>query len=1044
MKSIFDLPVLRPVLALAINLLLIAIGLGAAFTLPVREYPDVDPPVVTVRTLYPGAAAEVAEREVTRVIEDELSGVSGIRLITSQSRDETSLIRVELQAGTDLDAAAADVRDRVAAARRDLPEGIEEPVVEKASADDFAAMYVILRAERIGVAELTDLAERRVVDALGIVPGVASVEVNGGQRYAMRIWLDRAALAARGITANDVAARLRAENVEAPAGRLETRAQEITLRATTRLADAAAFAGLVIREGTADGEGRVRLGDIARVEVGVESYRTAFRADGRDAVAIAIYRRSDANALEVSSGVADTVRRLRDGMPEGAVLEIGYDEAIFIRETLANVAQTLVETIAVVVLVIFLFLGSARATLIPAATIPASLIPAAAAAAAFGFSVNVLTILAVILAIGLCVDDAVVIMENIRRRQQEGEKLMLAAVRATRQVGFAVFASAATLLSVILPLGFLQGNVGRLFAEFAVVLGATVLFSTLAALTLGPMLSSVLFRGDVSEGKVARFSAGLQQRLGSGYRRLLEPMLRRPVLPLVAALLVAGAGAAAWFAIPSELAPDEDRGSVRIIAEGPEGASFPDTLEQVKRIEAILAPLTTPEGPAEQLLSIVAPGRQGAVQPNRAFLILRLKPWDAREVSQQALVDRLRRELAQVPGVRAFAVNPPKLGQRGQGRQFRFAIAGTDREEVRRWAAPVFAATAGIPGLVAPDSSDKISKPQIELTLDRDRASVLGLDAATVGEALNVLFGEPEVTRWLDRGEEYDVLVSARPEDRAAPDDLRGVYVRARTGELVALSSVVTLREVGTARELLRVDRLAAIEIGANLAPGASLGDAVQRVEEAAQATLPGAASLRWLGEALDLQETGRAVVVAFALVIVLTYLVLAGQFESFLHPLIVMTTAPLAVAGGLLTLLAFGLTLNVYSQIGMVLLLGLVAKNGILLVEFANQLRDEGREPAEAAAEAASLRLRPILMTTVATILGAVPLAVASGAGGESRSTIGLVIAGGLTLATLLTLFVVPAAYVLLARFTGAPGAREAELRRLEAEKPEAPQPAE
>ncbi len=1037
MRGLFELPVLRPVLALAVNLLLIAIGLGAAFTLPVREYPAVDPPVVTVRTLYTGAAAEVVEREVTRVIEDQLSGISGIRLIRSTSRDETSFIQVELQAGTEIDAAAADVRDRVAVARRDLPEGIEEPAVEKASADDFATLYLILASDRLDTAELTDIAERRIVDALGIVPGVATVELSGGRRYAMRIWLDRSALAARGITPADVAARLRAENVEVPAGRLEAGRQEITLRTRTRLATAADFAALVLREGDpAAGEaGRVRIGDVARVEVGIENYRSAFRANGNDAVAIGITKRSDANALEVSSGVAETAARLRETLPAGVRLDIGYDEAVFIRETLANVGQTLVETLGIVILVIFLFLGSARATLIPAATIPASIIPAAAVAAALGYSVNVLSILAVILAIGLCVDDAVVIMENIRRRLQDGEPLLLAAVRATRQVGFAVFASAVALLSVVLPLAFLGGNVGRLFGEFAVVLGACIFFSTIAALTLGPMLSAWLFRGATGEGRIARLSLRAQEAIARAYRRVLDPLLARPALALGAGLLFAVAGGAAWFAVPSELAPDEDRGSVRIIAETPEGSSFTETLEQVKRIEALLAPLTGPDGPAEELLSIVSPGRGGGAQPNRAFLIMRLKPWDAREAPQQVLVNRLRGELATIPGVRAFAVNPPKFAQRGQGRQFRFAVAGTDREEVRRWSVPLLATAAGTPGLVAVDTSDKDTKPGIEVSIDRDRAAVLGLDAAVVGETLNVLFGEPQVTRWLDRGEEYEVILSARGEDRDAPADLRDAHVRARNGELVALSSVVAMREVGTARELLRVDRLAAIEIGANLAPGTSLGDAVERIEEQ---PLPRGASIRWLGEALDLQETGRAVLVAFALVVVLTYLVLAGQFESFLHPLIVMTAAPLAVAGGLLTLLAFGLTLNVYSQIGMVLLIGLVAKNGILLVEFANQLRDEGREPREAAAEAAQLRLRPILMTTVATILGALPLAVASGAGAESRGTIGLVIAGGLTLGTLLTLFVVPVAYAALARFTGAPGAKEAELRRLEAERPD------
>jgi multidrug efflux pump len=1042
MKSLFDLPVLRPVLALAFNLLLVAIGIGAAFTLSVREYPDVDPPVVSVRTLYNGAPAEVVEREVTRIIEDNLSGIAGIRIIRSITRDETSIIIIELTTGTDLDAAAAEVRDKVAGTRRDLPAGIEDPVVEKASADEDAVMYLTLRSDSLNTAELTDLAERRLVDALGIVPGVAGVEIYGGRRYAMRIWLDQAALAARGLTPVDVADRLRAENLEVPAGRLETGLQELTLRALTRLGSVEDFRGLVLREGEGAGAGRVRLGDVARVEIGVENYRSAFRAGGEEAIAIGILRRSDANALEVSSGIEQTAERLGASLPPGVSLQLSYDEALFIRETLANVAWTLAITIGIIVLVIYLFLGSLRATLIPAVTIPASIIPAVAVAAALGFSINVLTILAVILAIGFCVDDAVVILENIRRRQQQGEPILLAAVRATRQVGFAVFASSAALLSVILPLAFLQGNVGSLFAEFAVVLAACVVFSTAAALTLAPLLSARLFAGMQEDGRIARTSIRAQDWLRDRYRAALRVLLGAPALVLVGGLVFAGAGGLAWMALPQELAPDEDRGSVLIIAEGPEGAGYPDTLASVLRIEAALAPFVGQGAPAEEFLSIVAPGRGGAAQTNRAIVILRLKPWADREMSQSALVAELRGRLAAIPGIRAFAVAPPKLGQRRSGRQFRFAVAGTERERVREWGATMLAEAGSIPGLVALDTSDKATKPQLEIRIDRDRASALGLDAAVIGDTLGVLFGEREVTRWLDRGEEYEVILAAEAEDRAAPGDVRNVHLRARNGELIPLSAVVELREVGTVRELRRVDRLAAVEIGANLAPGATLGEMIDRTETAAAEALPGDATLRWLGESLDLQETGQAVLVIFALVLVLTFLVLAAQFESFLHPLIVMTAAPLALAGGLLTLLAAGLTVNIYSQIGMVLLIGLVAKNGILLVEFANQLRDEGMAPAEAAEEAAALRLRPILMTTAASILGALPLAFATGAGAESRGTIGLVIAGGLTLGTLLTLFVVPVAYALLARFTSAPGARAAELRRLERDG--APQPAE
>ncbi|MBP0443602.1 efflux RND transporter permease subunit [Roseomonas sp. SSH11] len=1046
---LLDLPVTRPVLAACLNLLLIAIGVGAAFTLPVREYPDIDPPVVSISVIYRGAPAEVVEREVTKIVEDNLSGIDDVRLIRSQSRDETAQITVEFQAGADLDGAAADVRDRVSAVRRDLPAGIEDPVIEKASADDFPMMYLSVRAEKLDPAELTDIADRVMVDALGTVPGVARVQIGGERRYAMRIWLDRQAMAARGITAADVADRLRAENLEVPAGRLETGRQEITLRAVTRFTEPRQFAELVLREGTpaAPGapSGRVRLGDVARVEIGVEEYRTGFRLDGQDAISLGVVRQSNANTLEVAQGVRAALERLRPLLPEGIQVEIGYDESVFISETLWNVATTLVQTVGVIVFVIYLFLGSFRATIIPAATIPASIIPAAAVAAAFGYSINVLTILAVVLAIGLCVDDAVVILENVRRRQQqEKEKAVLAAARATRQLGAAVFATSAVLLAVIVPLGFLQGNIGRLFREFAVVLAAIVAVSTLSAMTLGPMLSSRLFRAfdgrEEKPGLVARWGARGLDWTAKRYRSGLEASVSHPWAAVLAGVVLAGLGVGAFLSLPSELAPNEDRGAVSIVVEAPEGASYEQTTRKVEEIEAMLQAYIGEDKPVEQVLGIVVPGRGGTQGPaNTARLILRLKPWDERETGQVELQRELQGKLAAIPGVRAFAVNPPKLGQRTRGRQVQFVITGTERRQVIEWSRTVLGEARSVNGFVALDTNYKDTKPQIELRLDRDRASAIGVTAQDVGDALQILFGSLEVTRYSDRGEEYEVVLQARPEDRRGPEDLANVFVRARGAgdRLVPLSAVVTTQEIGAPRELQRVDRLPAVTVEANLTPELPLGTALERLDEIAARELPSAAQIRYLGESLDYRETGYTVFLILGMVLLLAYLVLAGQFESFLHPLVVLATAPLAVAGGLVTLWVFGLTLNIYSQIGMVLLVGLAAKNGILIVELANQLRDEGKDAREAVLEASAARLRPILMTSVATVMGALPLAFASGAGAESQTILGLVTTGGLTLGTLLTLFVVPALYLLVARSAPSPGAVAEELRRLEEEKP-------
>ena len=1035
----FDIPAVRPVFAGAINLLLIAIGLGAAFLLPVREYPDIDPPSVSVSTIYTGAPAEIVEREVTKIIEDNLSGIERLRYIRSISRNEVSAISLFFEAGTNIDAAAADVRDKVSAVRTELPDGIEEPAIQKASADDAPMMWITLRSDVIKPPELTDIADRRLIDAIGSVSGVSRVIIGGEKRYAMRIWLDRAAMAARGVTPDDVAARLRAENVELPTGQLETRGQEITLRAETRFSTAREFSQLTIREREGD---RVRLGDVARVEVGVEDYKQSLRSDGGDAIALGIVRQSNANTLSVAGGVRAELDRLRSTIPGGVDVSIGYDESVFIRETLKNVASTLAQAVAIILVVLYAFLGSLRGTLIPAATIPASIIPAAFVAAGFGFSINVLTILAVILAISLCTDDAVVIMESIRRRQQRGEPLLLATVRATNQIGFAVFSGAIVLIAVVLPLAFLQGNIGRLFREFAVVLATIIAFSTVSALTLGPMLSTKLFDENSEPGWLERkVSAGVEW-LSERYQRALRAIIRRPVLPLIVVAAVLAAGAGAYVATPSELAPDEDRGVINIVVEGPEGASAPYMSGQVAAIERSIAGLAGDgeDKPVAGNLAIVVPTfTSGQAPVNTARVIVRLKPWDERKATQDEVRRQLQTALAPVAGVKAFAVNPPKLGQRGGNRQVQFTLAGVEREPVIGWSETLLAEAQGIAGLINVDTDYKNTRPQISIGLDRDRAAALGVTAQAVGSALQIMFGSLEVTRFVDRGEEYEVILQARPEDRTTPDDLRNVFVRTANGQLIPLSSVVRTKEDATVRELRRLDRLAAVTIEANLEPGTiTLGEALTRLETIAREKLPPEAQVKYQGESLDYQDTGAAVIYALLLVVVLVYLVLAAQFESFIHPLIILTSAPMALAGGLLTLWAFGLTLNIYSQIGMILLVGLVAKNAILIVEFANQLRESGKEPLDAATEAAGQRLRPILMTSVATILGAVPLILESGAGAEARTTVGAVTAGGVTFGTLLTLFIVPASYVLLARFTSAPGVIAAQLAEEEGQHPE------
>ena len=1046
-RSIFTLAVERPILAASLNLLLIALGLAAIFTLPIREYPDIDPPTVSVRTQYVGAPAEVVEREITKIVEDNLSGIEGIRQISSTSRNEASSINIEFRAGTDINAAAADVRDKVSSVRNQLPDDVEEPVIEKANADDQPMMWITLQSAELGPPELTDLADRLIVDAIGVVDGVSRIQIGGEKRYAMRIWLDRRAMAARNVTPSDVVARLQAENIEVPAGRLETGGQEISLRAETRFAGAEQFAGLTLRN---VGGNRVTLGEVARVEVGVEEYRSGLRANGRDAIALGIIRQSNANTLAVASGVREEVERVRDSLPGSVTMSIDYDESIFIRETLVNVATTLVQVIGVVVLVIYLFLGSWRATLIPAVTIPASIIPAFLVALTLGFSLNVLVILAVILAISLCTDDAVVIVENIKRRQAAGEPVLIASARATSQVGLATFASAAVLIAVILPLGFIAGNVGRLFQEFAVVLAAIVAFSTFSALSLSPMLASKLFAREEKPSRINGWVQDRLDRLGRGYRGVLEGAASRPLIPIIAALALVALGGLAFVGTSSEVAPEEDRGSLRVRVTGPEGTSFEYTREKVIEIEKILQPFFAPPPdengerpkapgkPIAGILSIVAPGFGGASNTNSAFIIVRLTPWGERDVMQQEFQQTLSRELRKVTGVRAVATGSATLGQRRRGQQLQFVLSAIDRGEVRGWSEGLLGRSASIEGLENAELDYKDTLPQLSVTIDRARAATLGVDARAIGDALQVMFGSLQVTRYVDRGEEYDVILQGLTEDRRRAEDLQNVFVRAQGGELIPLSSVVRLDEEGTVRELGRLDRLAAITLEAGLSPGLSLGDALTELETIAEETLPGDAQIGYKGEALELQETGGSLYYILVLVLLLMFLVLAGQFESFVHPLIILTSVPMALAGGIATMWLAGLTLNIYTQIALILLVGLVAKNAILLVEFANQLRSAGKDPKEAALDAATLRLRPILMTSVATIIGAVPLMLESGAGAEARFTIGLVTLGGLTVGTLLTLFIVPTTYIMLGRYTSAPDALVKEVEKQAAENPD------
>ncbi len=1004
----------RPVFATVISLLLVVLGLAALTQLAVREYPDIDPPVVSITTVYPGASAEVIDREITEIIEEQISGIEGIRLITSRSEDEISDVSIEFSLGRDLDAAAADVRDRLGVAVASLPDEAEPPVVAKVSGDAQPVVWISLTSERRSALELTEYAERYLTEPLSILPGVARVVVGGERRQAMRIWLDMDAMSARNVTVSDVVEALQAENVELPAGRVEGLSREFSVRSVTRLSEPEEFANLVLR--VQDGY-QLTLGDVARVAIGPESERSAVLLDGQTAVGLGVVRQSKTNTLRVTRAVREEVAALQQELPDDINMEVAYDEAVFIEGSLREVVITMLITGVLVVAVIFLFLRSLRTTLVPAVTIPISLIGAFVVMWALGHSINTLTLLALVLAIGLVVDDAIVMLENVYRRHEQGEPRLLAGARGADQVGFAIIATTLVLVSVFVPLAFIPGDTGELFTEFGIALAAAVSFSSLAALTLGAALSSRVVEVG-GHGRFYDWTERAYNRVAAGYERGLQRVVSHPLIAIAIALLVSVLAYGVFLLLPRELVPTEDRGVVIIPVEAPEGASFAYTRNVVDSIDALLRPLRE-DGPIDRSLAIIAPARQGPGPVNEAFMIVGLQPWGERDMPQQALVGRLLPDLLALPEARAFAINPPSLGQGGFGEPVQLAIGGPDYATAARWGNQLLEGVAALPGVLNPRIDYNESKPQLLVRLDRRRAADLGIDARRVGETLQVLFGGRDVTEFIEASRIYEVMVEAQRRDARTPDDLQNVFLRTREGVLVPLRSIMSLQEVGSPPELRRVNRSPSVTLTGSLAPGVALGDTIARVNQIAADTLPEGARLTWLGQAETYLEAQGNVAFIIVLALVIVFLVLAAQFESFIHPAVIMLSVPLAFTGGLFALYVGGQSFNIYGQVGLVLLIGLVTKNGILLVEFANQIRDAGEDVRAAALRAGKVRLRPVLMTSVATIIGATPLALASGPGAEGRTAIGIVVIGGMLLSTVLTLFLVPTLYALLARYT-------------------------
>ena len=1004
--KISETSIRRPVLASVMSLLLILIGLVSFNQLSLREYPRIDEPLVNVSTRLIGASSEVIESQVTKPLEDSIAGIDGVDIITSVSRTESSQITVRFKLSKDPDTAAAEVRDRVARVRGRLPDAVDEPVIAKVEADATPTIWLAYTSETMGTLELTDLINRVVKPRLQTIPGVADVQIGGDRKYAMRIWVDPDRLAGYRLTVQDVEDALRRQNLEVPAGRIESQQREFSVTARTDLNTVEQFNEIALK--TAGGY-TVRLRDVARVEEAAANERSRVRLNGVPSISTGIIRNATANPLEVADGVRALMPQIQRDLPPSVTVVQANDLSVFIDRSIKAVYTTVIEAVVLVALVVFVFLRTLRASIIPLVTIPVSLVGAFALIALAGFTVNTLTLLALVLAIGLVVDDAIVVLENIFRHIEEGFTPFQAALKGVREISFAVVAMTLTLAAVFAPLAFTPGRTGRLFSEFALTLAGAVLVSGFVALTLTPMMCSKLLRHNPAPNRFDRGMETLLVALTGIYVRMLRwALAHRWVVVLV--MLGSGAGSA-WLygTAKSELSPMEDRGVIAMPVRAPDGATLEYTARYLDALDAIAAQY--PEFDRRFMFI-------GGGQVSSAFGVLRTVDWTERDITTQELARKLIPQVAALPGISVFPVTPPSLGQGFRSQPLNFVIvSGDSYENMARAAQAMIAEMQKNPGLLQPDSDLQLNKPEIFMEVDRARAADMGVSVEAVARTVESMLGGRVVTRYKRDAEQYDVMVQTAGRGRATPEDIEKLFVRGRGETMVPLSSLVKVREAVSPRELNHFNQRRSVTITASLAQDYSLGEALTFMDATASRVLPAGYATELNGVSREFRAASGALGLVFVLALLFIFLVLAAQFESFIDPFVILLAVPLSMVGALLALKWAGGTINVFSQIGLITLVGLITKHGILIVEFSNQLRKQGRDTLEAVVEAASLRLRPIMMTTGAMVLGALPLALASGAGAESRQQIGWVIVGGMAIGTILTVFVVPTVYTLLAR---------------------------
>ena len=1007
-----DISIRRPVFATVMSLAIVLFGIISFTQLPVREYPDIDPPIISVVSLYRGASSNVVETEITDILEEQFATLEGVKTISSSSSEGGSVITIEFELNRDVNEAANDVRDRVSRVRGNLPQEIDDPVISKVDANAQAIVWLGLSSTHHSDLELSDFADRVLKEKIQRMPGVGSVILGGERRYAMRVWLDPLSMAAHGLTAQDIEAAVRKENAEIPGGRVEGVEREFSVRTRGDLSTPEEFGSIIVSQ---KGNDIVRLRDIADVKVGAEDERTVARWNGKPAIGLGIVKQSKASTVDVAAEIRNALPELSKSLPEGMKLDVAYDSSEFIKESISEVEQTLIIALILVVLVVLLFLKSFRATIIPSIAIPISIIGALAAVYFAGFTINILTLLGLVLAIGLVVDDAIVVLENIYRHMEMGKSRWQAAIDGSKEIGFAIVSTTIALVAVFIPLAFLTGNVGRLFNEFGIAVAVAVLISGFVALTLTPMISSQILRPLHGTGKswASKSFDNFFEKLNIYYERFLRWTISHRLLAVSCGIAAIILGVFLFKLLPSELVPVEDRGVGFGIVVAPEGATLKYTDSYVKEIENRLLKLPELDG----LFTATGLSFGGPGSVTNSFMFLNLKPRSERKKSQQQIIQELFPQLISIPGVLAYVINPPSLGSQSTS-PVEYVLQADSYAELNKAVGIMMGEASKLGYLINLDSDLRLNKPQLDVDIDRERASHLGVSVTDIGSTLETLLGGRKVTDFKRGTKQYDVIIQLKPEYRASPDEIPNIYIRS-SGGLVQLANVVRVKKTVAPKELNHYNRVRSATITASLAPGFTLGQALDDLDRIAAEKLPSNIKHEYAGQSLEYKSSNTALYFMFILAIIFIYLVLSAQFESFIHPFTILLSVPLAVFGALLTLYIFGQSLNIYSQIGLIMLIGLVTKNAILIVEFANQQRAQGYSFIDSVVKAATIRLRPILMTSFATIFGILPIAIGLGAGAESRRPLGLAVVGGMLFSTFLTLIIVPVVYTHLSRFT-------------------------